>query len=193
MKGWKGPILHHTYTYMFVQELGRLDEDAVVYKLIGPAMIKQDLMEANTNVAKRLEYIQGEVKRITNKLADLEGRSKEQQQLVSPAFLNRTRGLAGAAARHKAAGTQKVVWRSSWGRDSLRNSGLVHLAWPDTVAAAPQHGNSPCYRTGCHTSQLQVDCDKRNGCMATACCACFVQILKLRAQEQQQPTAMPAA
>lgn len=71
-----------TETELVKEELGRLDEDAVVYKLIGPAMIKQDLMEANTNVAKRLEYIQGEVKRITNKLADLEGRSKEQQQLI---------------------------------------------------------------------------------------------------------------
>lgn len=65
------------------QELGRLDDSATVYKLIGPAMIKQDLLEANTNVAKRLEYINGEVKRITGKLAELEGRSKEQQQLVS--------------------------------------------------------------------------------------------------------------
>lgn len=66
-----------------VQELGRLDDSAVVYKLIGPAMIKQDLLEANTNVSKRLEYINGEVKRISGKLAELEGRSKEQQQLVS--------------------------------------------------------------------------------------------------------------
>lgn len=66
-----------------IQELGRLDDDATVYKLIGPAMIKQDLLEANTNVAKRLEYIQGEVKRITNKLAELESKAKEQQQVVS--------------------------------------------------------------------------------------------------------------
>lgn len=70
-------------SYVHIQELGRLDDSATVYKLIGPAMIKQDLMEANTNVAKRLEYIQGEVKRITNKLAELEGKAKEQQQLVS--------------------------------------------------------------------------------------------------------------
>jgi prefoldin beta subunit len=68
-----------------VQELGRLDDSATVYKLIGPAMIKQDLLEANTNVSKRLEYINGEVKRISGKLAELEGRSKEQQQLVSVA------------------------------------------------------------------------------------------------------------
>jgi hypothetical protein len=68
---------------MWPQELALLDDSSTVYKLIGPAMIKQDLMEANTNVAKRLEYIQGEVKRITSKLTELEAKSKEQQQLVS--------------------------------------------------------------------------------------------------------------
>lgn len=68
---------------MWLQELALLDESSTVYKLIGPAMIKQDLMEASTNVAKRLEYIQGEVKRITSKLTELEAKSKEQQQLVS--------------------------------------------------------------------------------------------------------------
>jgi hypothetical protein len=41
-----------------MQELGRLDEDSTVYKQIGPAMIKQDLVEAQTNVSKRLEFIQ---------------------------------------------------------------------------------------------------------------------------------------
>lgn len=83
------PAAPHNLLPLFCsQELGRLDDSATVYKLIGPAMIKQDLLEANTNVAKRLEYIQGEVKRITAKLAELEVKSKEQQQLVS--------GLGGA-------------------------------------------------------------------------------------------------
>lgn len=41
-----------------LQELERLDEDSTVYKQIGPAMIKQDLVEAQTNVSKRLEFIQ---------------------------------------------------------------------------------------------------------------------------------------
>lgn len=80
------PAAPHNLLPLFCsQELGRLDDSATVYKLIGPAMIKQDLLEANTNVAKRLEYIQGEVKRITAKLAELEAKSKEQQQLVSGA------------------------------------------------------------------------------------------------------------
>lgn len=50
-------------------------------------MIKQDLAEANETVSKRLQYIQAEVKRITNKLTELEGKTKEQQQLVSGGVL----------------------------------------------------------------------------------------------------------
>jgi prefoldin beta subunit len=64
------------------QELARLDDSATVYKLIGPAMVKQDLVEANANVAKRLEYITGEVGRLTGRLADLEAKSAETQQQV---------------------------------------------------------------------------------------------------------------
>ena len=32
-----------------------------VYKLIGPVLVKQDLDEAKATVAKRLEYINGEM------------------------------------------------------------------------------------------------------------------------------------
>jgi prefoldin beta subunit len=65
-----------------LQELDLLDEDAIVYKLIGPAMIKQDLVEAKTNVSKRLEYIQAEMKRIADRITTLEGKGKDQQALV---------------------------------------------------------------------------------------------------------------
>jgi len=65
-----------------LQELDLLDEDAIVYKLIGPAMIKQDLVEAKTNVSKRLEYIQAEMKRITDRISTLDGKGKDQQALV---------------------------------------------------------------------------------------------------------------
>ena len=36
----------------------------MVYKLIGPALIKQDLVEAKANVSKRLEFIGGELARL---------------------------------------------------------------------------------------------------------------------------------
>ena len=44
-----------------VQELDLLEDDANVYKLIGPVLVKQDLAEANANVRKRIEYISAEL------------------------------------------------------------------------------------------------------------------------------------
>lgn len=38
-----------------------MNEDANVYKLIGPVLVKQDLAEANANVRKRIEYISAEL------------------------------------------------------------------------------------------------------------------------------------
>lgn len=43
------------------QELDLIDDSAVVYKLIGPALIRQDLEEARQNVNKRIDYIQQEM------------------------------------------------------------------------------------------------------------------------------------
>ncbi|GAB2209403.1 hypothetical protein Droror1_Dr00026617 [Drosera rotundifolia] len=40
-----------------VVELELLKEDTNVYKLIGPVLVKQDLVEVNANVKKRIEYI----------------------------------------------------------------------------------------------------------------------------------------
>ncbi|THF95288.1 hypothetical protein TEA_018468 [Camellia sinensis var. sinensis] len=42
-------------------ELDLLNEDANVYKLIGPVLVKQDLAEANANVRKRIDYISAEL------------------------------------------------------------------------------------------------------------------------------------
>lgn len=47
--------------YCAPQELDFLDSQNTVYKLIGPVLVKQDLDEAKATVAKRLEYINGEM------------------------------------------------------------------------------------------------------------------------------------
>ncbi|KAE8715341.1 putative prefoldin subunit 6 [Hibiscus syriacus] len=46
---------------LVLKELNLLNEDANVYKLIGPVLVKQDLAEANANVRKRIEYISAEL------------------------------------------------------------------------------------------------------------------------------------
>lgn len=43
------------------KEFNRLKQDNQVYKLIGPVLVKQDQVEAKTNVDKRIEFIKGEM------------------------------------------------------------------------------------------------------------------------------------
>mmetsp|Transcript_10428 Transcript_10428/g.33713 ORF Transcript_10428/g.33713 Transcript_10428/m.33713 type:complete len:87 (-) Transcript_10428:116-376(-) len=45
---------------MVLKELEVINEDANVYKLVGPVLVKQDMMEAKANVSKRLEFINKE-------------------------------------------------------------------------------------------------------------------------------------
>ena len=45
----------------FQKELDLLDEDANVFKLIGPVLVKQDSDEAKANVKTRVEFIQAEM------------------------------------------------------------------------------------------------------------------------------------
>jgi len=53
-----------------------------VYKLIGPALIKQDPVEARSNVGKRLEFINGELGRLDSRLKALEKQAADRQQKV---------------------------------------------------------------------------------------------------------------
>ncbi|KAI9754868.1 MAG: hypothetical protein M1815_005367 [Lichina confinis] len=46
---------------MVQKEFGCLADDATIYKLIGPALVKQDKAEATLAVDQRLEFIQKEV------------------------------------------------------------------------------------------------------------------------------------
>eukprot|EP00245_Coleochaete_scutata_P014621 TRINITY_DN629_c0_g4_i1.p1 TRINITY_DN629_c0_g4~~TRINITY_DN629_c0_g4_i1.p1 ORF type:complete len:112 (-),score=46.58 TRINITY_DN629_c0_g4_i1:91-426(-) len=65
-----------------LKELELLDEDANVYKLIGPALVKQDLMEAKTNVEKRIGYISNEMKRLEEVLKDMEAKQEAKQKEI---------------------------------------------------------------------------------------------------------------
>lgn len=49
-------------------ELGMLPPTATVYKLVGPALLKVDLVDARENVNKRLEYIEAEMTKLDNQI-----------------------------------------------------------------------------------------------------------------------------
>ena len=44
-----------------MQELALLNDESRVFKLIGPALVKQDPKDAQQNVDKRIEFIQNEM------------------------------------------------------------------------------------------------------------------------------------
>ncbi|KAL3851481.1 hypothetical protein ACJIZ3_013363 [Penstemon smallii] len=67
---------------LVLKELDLLNEDANVYKLIGPVLVKQDLAEANANVRKRIEYISAELKRLDSTLQDLEEKQNSKKESI---------------------------------------------------------------------------------------------------------------
>lgn len=46
---------------ILVQEFASLDDEAKIYKLVGPVLLKQDTSEAKSTVDSRLEYIEKEM------------------------------------------------------------------------------------------------------------------------------------
>jgi len=61
------------------KEFSILSEDANIYKLIGPVLLKQDKNEAIMNVDRRLGHIQSEIKRIEGQIKSLEEKSEKQR------------------------------------------------------------------------------------------------------------------
>jgi prefoldin beta subunit len=57
-----------------------LEDDAKVYKLIGPVLVKQDLVEARGNVEKRLDFIKAESDRLEKKAEEMQKRHGEAQK-----------------------------------------------------------------------------------------------------------------
>ena len=63
---------------MVLKELDLLEEDAQVFKLIGPVLVKQELVEVKTNVTKRIEFIKNDIKRLED---NVNAKEKEQEEV----------------------------------------------------------------------------------------------------------------
>ena len=70
---------------MVIAELGKLADGSKVYKMIGPALIPQDINEAKGNVTKRLEFIEKEVTRLGKLKEEFVKRIQEKQAKVMKA------------------------------------------------------------------------------------------------------------
>mmetsp|Transcript_23208 Transcript_23208/g.38705 ORF Transcript_23208/g.38705 Transcript_23208/m.38705 type:complete len:129 (+) Transcript_23208:77-463(+) len=54
-------------------EMDLLDDTSKVYKLVGPVLMTVELEESKGNVAKRLEFIETEIKKIDSAIAEKQG------------------------------------------------------------------------------------------------------------------------
>ncbi|KAJ7492736.1 prefoldin subunit 6 [Mycena latifolia] len=61
------------------KEFAQLAPDNIVYKQIGPVLVKQDQAEAKSNVETRLEFIKGEIKRVETQLQDIQLKSENKK------------------------------------------------------------------------------------------------------------------
>lgn len=53
-------------------EFGKLKEDEAIYKLVGPALLKQDKVEAEATVDGRLEFINKEIARQESQIKEIQ-------------------------------------------------------------------------------------------------------------------------
>lgn len=65
------------------QELDLLQANAEVFKLIGPVLVKQELQDAKQNVAKRMDYIRSELKRIDDMIASLDKKQDTHRETIT--------------------------------------------------------------------------------------------------------------
>ncbi|TFK77213.1 prefoldin subunit 6 [Pluteus cervinus] len=70
------------------KEFKSLTPENVVYKQLGPVLVKQDQEEAKQNVATRLDFIRGEIKRVENQLKDIQAKADQKKQEIANAQAN---------------------------------------------------------------------------------------------------------
>jgi prefoldin beta subunit len=85
-----------------LQEMDMLDEDSKVYKLVGPVLMSVELEESKGNVAKRLEFIEAELKKADTAIANKQGEMATlgdeiaaEQQKMQAAAVSAAKEIAG--------------------------------------------------------------------------------------------------
>ncbi|CBZ56008.1 putative prefoldin subunit [Neospora caninum Liverpool] len=64
------------------KELSQLEEDSVLYKVVGPVLVRQNRGDATATVNKRLDYIRGELQRCDKLDSDMKAQLKEATQRI---------------------------------------------------------------------------------------------------------------
>ncbi|GLC43908.1 Prefoldin subunit 6 [Pleodorina starrii] len=81
-------------TETVLEELKLLDDEANVFKAVGPVLVKQDLMEARTNVTNRLEFIKKDIERLDNQIKGVESKMLDREREIMK-LQKKLQGAAG--------------------------------------------------------------------------------------------------
>ena len=79
---------------MVLKELELLEDEAQVFKLIGPVLVKQELVEVKNNVSKRIEFIKNDISRLDDNIKAKEKQQDEVKKAIGA--LQKQAGVSGA-------------------------------------------------------------------------------------------------
>ncbi|KAK2792263.1 hypothetical protein FQN52_003740 [Onygenales sp. PD_12] len=82
------------------KEFTSLEDDANIYKLVGPVLLKQDKKDAMMAVEGRLDFIDKEISRIEKQIADIQDQSEKKKIEIiqlQTAMQQQQQAAAGAA------------------------------------------------------------------------------------------------
>lgn len=60
-------------------EFDQLEDDAKIFKMIGPVLVPQDKIEADSNVGKRMDFIQKQITSVEDRIKTLQTSLQEKQ------------------------------------------------------------------------------------------------------------------
>ncbi|XP_063902664.1 prefoldin subunit 6-like [Zophobas morio] len=72
-----------TENQLVQEELSFLQDDDVIYKLIGPALVQQELKEAQETVNNRLKFITREAERYEKRITELQKKQEEERNMIN--------------------------------------------------------------------------------------------------------------
>lgn len=81
---------------MVLAEFNLMEVDAVIYKLVGPVLAKQETSEAKGNVEKRIEYITKEIERMDKLEVDFQAKVEEKRRNIMMMQENLRKQVAAA-------------------------------------------------------------------------------------------------
>lgn len=61
------------------KEFKSLEDDADIYRLVGPVLLKQDKVDANSTVDGRLDFIEKEIARTEGRIKDIQQGSEQKR------------------------------------------------------------------------------------------------------------------